>query len=49
MHGGRVPELPLITTVKLVQAFYEFDVESCLVKKIVSIRQGDQHAHVQRD
>jgi len=40
-----------LTTVKLVQAFYEFDEISRIMpgrKDFVSIRQGDQRTHVQK-
>jgi len=46
-HGSTLP----LITVKLVQAFYEFDEISRIMpgrKDFVSIRQGDQHAHVQK-
>ena len=46
-HGSGLP----LTTVKLVQAFYEFDEISRIMpgrKDFVSIRQGDQRAHVQK-
>ena len=44
-HGSGLP----LTTVKLVQAFYEFDEISRIMpgrKDFVSIRQGEQRAHV---
>ena len=46
-HGSALP----LTTVKLVQAFYESDDVSQIMpgrKDFVSIRQGDQRVHVQK-